>query len=204
MNNVIVKTALKTLLVLIIAAILAFGVASLGFPAHMATLFENMRAYNFAAGYAGLAYSYSGTIEDLSRCVDDSILAGDRRNVINYGEQLVAHNDFLSYAGARTEGEREKLPENLKDSYDYYLTVYGNLTVAKYGQGDKAGALETAKAAMNNLEGFPVNNPLAVLAVYAAINSDNEFSEQLYGAVSSVSPTAEQQSYYESVIEILT
>ncbi len=202
MNNIIVKTALKTLLALIIAAILAFGVASLGFPAQMATLFENMRAYNFAAGYASLAYNYSGRTEDLARCVDDSILAEDHTNIINYGGELVARDDFSEYAAERTASERENLPEGLKDKYDYYNVIYGNIARAKYESGDKDGALATAKESMEQLSGFPVNNALAALAVTA--HSDKPFAEELYNAVREITPTSDQLAYYSEVIAILT
>lgn len=202
MNNVILKTALKTLLAIIIAAVLAFAVASLAFPAHMATLFENMRAYNFAVGYAGLAYGYSDTTENLARCLDDSILAGDSVNTVNYGNKLVLREGFLEYAQSRTAAEREKLPAELRDKYDYYNVVYGNIARAQYQRGDKDGALQTATDSMSNLSGFPVNNPLAALA--AAASGDESFAVQLYNAVKSITPTAEQQAYYEQVIAILT
>lgn len=204
MNNVITRTALKTLLVLIIAAILAFGVASLGFPAQMATLFENMRAYGFATGYAGLAYSYSGTVENLSRCVDDSILAGDHINIVNYGEQLVGREDFIDYAAERTQRERENLPEELKQSYNYYNIVYSNLVCAKYDNGDKDGALTTANESMKHLGGFPVNNALAALAIRAKQRADSVFAEKIYSAVKAITPDADQREYYDAVIAILT
>lgn len=203
MNNVIVKTALKTLLALIIAAILAFGIASLGFPSQMATLFENMRAYNFAVGYAGLAYGYSGTAENLARCVDDSILAGDSVNILNYGGELVSRSDFISYSDSRTASEREKLPAELKNSYDYYNIVYGNLVCAKYGAGDREGALATAKESMRT-NGFPVNNALAALARRAVENGDAAFKNELYAAISAITPAAGEEEYYNAVIAVLT
>ncbi len=202
MNNVILKTALKTLLALLIALILAFGIASLGFPGHMATLFENMRAYNFAAGYAGLAYSYSGTIQNLARCLDDSILAGDNVNVINYGGQLVKSDGFAEYAAARTEEERAGLPDELKDSYDYYNTVYGNVACAQYYVGDKTGALATANGSMQNLSGFPKNNALAALAIHTV--GDKPFMQELYDAIKRIEPAEKQKNYYDAVIAMLT
>ena len=202
MNNVILKTALKTLLALIMAAVLAFAVASLAFPAHMATLFENMRAYNFAVGYAGLACGYSGTTENLARCLDDSILAGDRVNTVNYGKELVLREGFLEYSQSRTAAERENLPAELREKYDYYNVVYGNIARAQYENGDKDGALQTATDSMANLFGFPVNNPLAALA--AAASGDKSFAGQLYSAVKAITPTAEQQAYYDEVVAILT
>ncbi len=202
MKKIIAKTALKTLLALLIAAIIAFGVASLGFPAQMATLFENMRAYNFASGYAGLAYVYAENTPNLARCLDDSILAGDNFNVVNYGDKLVQREDFTEYAAKRTQDEREKLPEDLRQSYDYYNIVYGNLACAKYAEGDKDGAMDTANASMEKLEGFPVNNALAALAL--ASREDKPFAERVYTAIKAIEPTAEQQNYYNAVITILS
>lgn len=204
MNNIIAKTALKTLLVLIIAAILAFGVASLGFPQHMATLFENLNGYSFATGYAGLAYSYSRTIENLSRCVDDSILAGDYVNVINYGELLVSEEDFVAFAAERTSADREKLSTESASDYNYYHVVYGNLACAKYNRGDSEGALATAKESLPEGSGFPANNAYAALAVRANLKSDAQFLSELYNAVKVLTPNSGEEEYYEAVMAILT
>ena len=194
LKNVVVKTALKVILAVIIAMGVAFATASLGFPKSMATLFENMGAYSFATGYASLAYKYSGTVENLARCVDDSVFGEDEPNIVNFGNKLVKHSDFLNYSQKRTD----------ESGIDYFHFVYSNLAVAKYGQGDKKGALETAKTSMQDVSDFPVNNALAALAIRAAEKSDEQFSQQLLQEISAKVPSAEQQNYYDAVKNILS
>lgn len=181
------------ILVVIIAVALAFATASLGFPQHMATMFENMGAYSFAMGYAGLAYKYSGTVENLARCVDDSIFADDEANVINYGDKLVAHDDFIEYCTTRTE----------ESGIDYYHFIYSNLACAKYTRDDADGAFETAQASMQNVADFPENNAYAALAIRAVKALDYEMAIKLYQEIIQKTPSAEQQEYYDAVIGIL-
>lgn len=193
MKNIVTKTVFKMILVVVIAIAVVFATVSLALPQSMATMFENMGIYSFATGYAGLAYKYSRTVESLARCVDDSIFAKDEANVINYGEKLVAHDDFEEYCATRTE----------ESGVDYYHFVYSNLACAKYSRGDKDGALETAKASMQDISDFPENNAFGALAIRAVKNLDYELAIELYQEIIQKTPTTEQTRYYNSVLEIL-
>ena len=193
--KIVTHTAFKAVIIIILVLLIAFATASLGFPQHMATMFEDMGAYSFATGYAGLAYKYSGTVENLSRCVDDSIIAKDDANIVNYGEKIVKRKDFISYCEKRNAAS---------DGVDYYHFVYGNLARAKYNRGNKDGALKTAQTSMQNIEGFPVNNAFALLATRAVKNKDRNFCEQIYMLINGIEPSPEQQEYYNAVIAILT
>ena len=196
LKNVVANTAFKTVLIVIAAIIIAFATASLGFPQHMATMFEDMGAYSFATGYAGLAYKYSGTVENLARCVDDSILAADDANIINYGDKLVKRKDFISYSEKRTAAS---------NGVNYYHFVYGKLACAKYNRGKKEGALKAAQTSMQNVSDFPVNNALGLLSARAFKKSDIEFCRKLSEEIGKFNPSDEQQQkYYDAVISILT
>ncbi len=94
LKEVVLKTALKTLLAVIIALVLAFGIASLAFPGGMANICENTGNYSMAAGYSSLAYKYSGKVEDLARCAEDSIFAKKDKNIVKYCNELLQHKDF--------------------------------------------------------------------------------------------------------------
>lgn len=187
MAKVVIKTALRTVLIVLIALIMTFGVASLAFPQHMATLFEQMGAYSFATGYSGLAYTYKKTTKNLSRCVDDSILAHDDENIITYGEMLIERSDFEDFAA---------------DGYKQF--VMGHIACAKFNVGEKKEAVELAAKAMEGVEGFPLNNALAALSIRAAEKSDAEVKEELYKIIINIQPTEGQQDYYGAVIAILT
>ena len=195
MKNVVSSTAFKAVFIVIIALIIAFATASLGFPKQMATMFEDMGAYSFATGYAGLAYKYSGTVENLARCVDDSILAKDDADIVNYGEKLVKRKDFLSYSQKRTAAS---------SGVDYYHFVYGNLARAKYSRKNKDGALITAQASMQDKSDFPLNNALGVLAAQAVKKSDREFCKKLSEAIiGKFNPSDEKQQKYYDAVEII-
>lgn len=193
-KSIVTKTALKTLLAAIIAILVVFAAVSLGFPQHMATMFENLGSYSIATGYAGLAYKYNGTVENLARCVDDSIFAGSDANIVKYGEKLVTCGDFAEYSVGRTE----------ESGIDYYHFVYSNLACAAYNRGDKDGAFERAQESMQDVDGFPENNALAALAIRSVESSDGQFSQKLYQEILTKAPTAEQQDYYLAVIDILS
>lgn len=195
MKHIVIKTALKTLLVVVMVLIVAFATASLGFPGRMATLFENMGAYSSATGYANLAYKYSDTVENLARCMDDSIFAGNDKKIVKYGDMLVEYEDFISYAEERTAA--------LGGEVNYYYFVYSNLACAKFNCGDKDGALDMAKIAMQDVKDFPINNTYAILAIQAARNSDTEFCQKMYNLIVDLTPSAAQQNYYNVVLSIL-
>ena len=98
LKEVVLKTALKTLLAVIIALVLAFGIASLAFPGGMADICENTGNYSMAVGYSSLAYKYSGKVEDLARCAEDSIFAKKDKNIVKYCGELLKHKDFDKYS----------------------------------------------------------------------------------------------------------
>lgn len=206
MNNVISKTAVRTLLAVIIAAVLAFAVASLVFPQHMATVFERTGNYSFATGYASLAYKYNDTTANLARCVDDSILAEKDAKIVKFGDWLVEADDFDEYCASRNQAAYEKAEGSDVDfsTYDYRQIVYGNLARAKYARGDKQGAFDTAVQGMTGVAGFPINNSLAALALRVYEAKDSEYMQNLRNVLQNITPANEVESgYLQDVIAIL-
>lgn len=196
MRSVVVKTALKTLLIAVIALIIAFAAASLGFPGQMASLFEKSGAYSCATCYARLAYKYSATVENLARCFDDSVFAGNDENIVEFGDMLVSRDDFKTYAEERLAAS--------ESGVSYRNFVYSNLAKAKFLCGDKKGAMEVANTAMVGVTDFPANNAYAILAIQAVRINDGEYRQKIYGLIVNLSPSAEQQNYYNAVLSILT
>lgn len=94
LKDVVIKTALKTVLAVITALVIAFGIASLAFPGGMANICENTGNYSMAVGYSSLAYKYSGKVEDLARCAEDSIFSKKDKKIVKYCGELMAHDDF--------------------------------------------------------------------------------------------------------------
>jgi len=128
LKKVILKTALKTLLAVIIALVLAFGIASLGFPRQMAQMCENVGNYSMAVSYSSLAYKYSGDVEDLARCAEDSIFAKNDKKIVDYCQKLTEHKDFEKLCKEKS-GKTEIGGVQL--TLDYKQYIQDNLNAAK-------------------------------------------------------------------------
>lgn len=152
----------------------------------MATLFEKMGNYSFATGYASLAYTYSGSYEDLARCVDDSILSKDDKNIVNFASQFVDRSGFEDYCKKRDEANAKNLEDGgitAGTDYSYKHYVYGNLASSQYALGDMDGAIATAEKSLDGLN-FPVNNAYVMLVRRACEKKDEQMKGKLYDKLS--------------------
>ena len=198
MNNIIVKTALKTFLAIVIILFVAFGVASLGFPQHMATLCENMGAYSIATGYASLRYTYTDDMGDLSRCLEDSIFSQKDKNIVAFGDKMLADKGaFEEFCAAKSDG--------VWQSYDYRQYVLGAIASSKLIMEDGDGAIETATYALDGESGFPVPNAAGDLAETIGDLKDRAAADKLYAVVSGRVPSGELEAgYHTAVLKILS
>ncbi len=190
MDKIVCKTVIKTVAALVIAMVVAFVVMSLGFPQHMASMWEDVGAYRFATGYASLRYAYTNDASDLDRCARDSILSGDRDDIIKYCGKLVDDDGFIGICE--------------KNGREYRQYIYGNLVSALYKNGLKERAIEKAQSAMEGETGFPENNALAILAIRAAAAADAETANKLLDIINNISPGDGEETYYTKVKNILT
>lgn len=197
MKKLIAKTAVQTVLIaagvlLAVALILNFG-----FPAHMATLFENTGNYALAAEYAATAYERSGDTDDLVRCVDDSILAHRNDYIVKYGKELIADENFSRVCQTK---------DAAADGLDYCQLVYGEVALAVYASGDFDGAYEIADDG-RRVRGdacFSEGNALHVLCLKVVSCKDAAAAATLTGALESIEPTETGESaLLESVIQEL-
>lgn len=196
MKNLIPKTALKTILAVLIALVLAFGILSLGFPAQMASICENMGNYTFATGYASLNYTYTGKISDLARCVDDSILSENEADIVSFGDKFIADKQaFRAYCAEREANDSR---------FSYTQYVLGSLTAAKYARGDRDGAVEVALFAMEGIENFPAPNALGILASRAIEKGDSQTMDELYSEAQKHTPAVGEEEYYNTVLKSLS
>ena len=192
MSKVILKTALKTLLIVAVIVLVAFGVASLGFPSEMAGLCEKSGNYSMATGYASLSYTYSKDVNDLNRCFTDSISAKNDNDIAKFGSQLIADEKF-----AEVCENAEKLVET-----DYKQYVYGRVAAAKYRSGKKDEALEFATKAMEGVQTFPNGNALTYLSLQVINGNDKDTANKLIAEVEKHTP-AEGETDYQIVIQEL-
>lgn len=179
MFKVIAKTALKTLLAAVILLCLAFGVASLGFPAKMAGFFEKCGNYEFATGYASLSYTYSHSTQDLVRCFNNSAMANNNGNVIHFGNMLLSDDGFDGYC---------------EENAGYRQFACGKIACARYVAGDGKTALKLAEETVAQSGGFPKNNALVQLML--AAKSDRDMLVAIKSAFENITPLEGEEEYY--------
>ncbi|MDE6667841.1 MAG: hypothetical protein K2K38_05790 [Clostridia bacterium] len=194
MSKVILKTALKTLLIVAVVVLVAFGIASLGFPSEMAGLCEKSGNYSMATGYANLSYTYSKNVNDLNRCFADSIYAKNDNDIVKFGDKLIADEKFSEVCE-----NAEKVVE-LQVNYKQY--VCGHVSAAKYRRGNKDDAFNTATAAMEGVEGFPKNNALAMLSLQVIESRDKDTAAKLLNEITTNHQEA-GNDYYNAFIKEL-
>lgn len=191
MKKLIVKTAVKTALIILGIFIAVSVIMNFGFPGHMATMFENIGNYRFAAGYAATCYDRSGKTDDLVRCVDDSILAGNETYILKYGKKLIADESFAEVCekkDAATAG------------MNYRQLIYGKIAVVTYGKGDLEGAITIADEGREweGPDSFGSGNAVYVLCLKVVEKKDSAAADRLTELLGGLQPTeADEQSLLE-------
>lgn len=195
MNKVIFKTALKTLLAVLIALVAAAAILCLGFPQNVADICEKTGSYSAATVFASLRYTYTGDVNDLARCAEDSILSGNSVNIRKYCGKLVAEEEFATVC--------EEKDGAAVGFYRQY--IYGNYAVALYNGGEKALAVETAEAALNGVSGFPEGNAYGSLAMAIVEARDAETANTVLEKIRNLSPSDSEYEikYYNAVLKVL-
>jgi len=186
LHRLIVKTAAKTVLIIVAVILVGFAIFNFACPQHMATLLESMGNYSLAVKYANLRYYYTKDCSDLARCFDDSVLAGDNELIVDYGQQLTSHADY------------EKTCRALSASYggyNYSHTVNSNLSVAYYSLGYEEGNGEYIEKAIsiaaedNGTTSFAYGNALMLLSAKVRGAGDAATAEKVLAELDKVYPT---------------
>lgn len=202
MFKVIFKTALKTLIIVAVVVLVAFGIASLGFPSQMAGMCEKSGNYKMATGYASLSYTYSKNVNDLNRCFVDSMYAKNDNDTVKFGDKLIADEKFSEVCESITEITVKTGGKEVKIPIDYRQYVCGHVSAAKYRKGKKDEALNTATAAMEGVQGFPKNNALAILSLQVIESGDKDTAAKLITEIES--NHVAESDYYNTLIQELT
>ena len=214
LGKIMIKSALVTLAVVVGCVVAIFAILSLGFPRTMCGWCEQFGNYGFAVRYASLYYSYTGNVEDLGRCVDDSILSESDGDIIEYADQLVDHAEFASYCVQRDEDINESISgeesfDGLVFSYRQY--VFGALASSYYYTGEEELAVGTAVSALDpgvdraafspsayngDISGFPVNNALGSLALKVLNSRDSQTAAIVLDVFGDVTPENMEEAEY--------
>lgn len=185
MEKLVVKTAVKTVLIILGILIAVFAVFNFAFPQHMATATESIGNYDLAVKYASLRYYYTKDCGDLARCFDDSVLLGKDEYILQYGEQLIEHRDYENVCD-------RKNAQQTGSGYDYDQWVKGKLAVSYYNTGDTEKAIEKAVES-NGITSFARGNALMTLAARVRSAHDKETAETLIGVLGEIHPTEQQE-----------
>lgn len=205
MQKLVVKTAVKTVLILLGIIVGAFAIFNFAFPQHMATAMESVGSYDMAVKYANLYYMYTGDSFVLARCYDDSVLAEDDGSIIYYAEKLLEDKNYQAVCKNRNDTYNKIYSEQLGKRFDYDLRVRSTLSVSYYNEalkmeGEKRQtytqkAIDFASEA-NGVNRFPYGNPLMTLSMKIVKNSDKWAADIMLTVLEGVTPTDEERSDY--------
>ncbi len=195
MEKLVVKTAVKTVLIILGILIAVFAVFNFAFPQHMATATESIGNYDLAVKYASLRYYYTKDCSDLARCFDDSVLLGKDEYILQYGEQLIDHRDY-EYVCER------KNSQQTGSGYDYNHWVKSKLAVSYYNTGDTPKAIKMA-AEDNGKDRFPYGNALMSLAARIRSAKDADAAKELLDVLELITPTEQKESEYLNKVMVL-
>ncbi|MDE7087814.1 MAG: hypothetical protein K2O67_06450 [Clostridia bacterium] len=187
MEKIVVKTAVKTVLIILGILAVVFAIFNFAFPQHMATATESLGNYDLAVKYASLRYHYTNDCHDLARCFDDSVLLGNDKYILQYGDELVAHRDY--------EDVCEDRNALYGGGYDYNRRVNSKRAVAMYNTGKGAEGIDLA-AQLNGTTSFVMGNPLMSLAALIRTNQDGEGAKLMKDKLERINPAEQKEKDY--------
>jgi hypothetical protein len=202
-NKLVVKTAVKTVVGIVIILIIGSAVVNVAFPSAMASLCEGTGNYTFAVKYAQLEYSYTGNTSDLSRVVEDAVYANRYDLIVEYGDKLIAREDFSTLA---TQKDSYYQTQYESYSYSYLQYIYGRIAVAYYSaNSDYQTAVARAEEGRSRDERgtFATGNAYVPLAVAVAERGDVQNAQTLSATLSSLNVQEGEQEYLNGLISVL-
>lgn len=203
LQKLVVKTAVKTVLIILGIIVAAFSIFNFAFPQHMATAMESLGNYGMAVKYANLRYTYTGDSFDLARCYDDSVLAGDDESIILYAEKLLADKNYKTVCQERNDMYNKMYQDQFGFTFDYDLRVISTLSVSYYNEAVKKEGAErvtyTQKAMDFALEAnggdrFLYGNALMALSIKIVNNKDKAAAASMLEVLDTITPTEQAES----------
>lgn len=172
MDKLIFKTALKTVILVLVLVILTVCLITVFSPMTLAKFNKKLGNNNLAASYTIIEYNRQKDINDLADIVELSILAKNNKRVLKYSELLISHTKFDKYCDFIDSKNNNN---NIYASYRQY--IYGWNIRAEYMNGDKDSALEKAKSVMP--DDYSINNCMQYLVSVVIENNDIEFAKKI-------------------------
>ena len=181
MSKVIIKTAIVTVLALIVALIFScVGVYAFA-PRFAGDCCYELGLKDAATNCYERVYKSTGTYEDLIELVNSAIYAEDDKTVSVYGEELVDRKiefkDFCNQADVDKEFE-----EGSYSTFDYYVNV---TMLAKLSIGNKQDAVDFAFTCVFQ-GGYVENSALKMLV--EMVDSEEGLGDMLVIAYNALEP----------------
>ncbi|MDE5766146.1 MAG: hypothetical protein K2I17_03155 [Clostridia bacterium] len=196
MEKIVVKTAVKTVLIILGILVAVFAVFNFAFPQHMATATESIGNYDLAVKYSLLRYNYTKKCEDLARCFEDSVLLGEDKYILEYGEKLTAHHDYAEVCKIKNQ-------QQSGSRFDYGHWVNSKLAVSYYKTGEKSKAI-TLAAQDNGKQSFVYGNALMSLSASIRSAGDVESATAILSSLEEIHPDdASERDTLTQVIAII-
>jgi hypothetical protein len=185
----VVKIAAKTALTILIILLAVFAIFNFAYPQHMATLTEDMGNYALAVRYTSLRYTYTGDINDLTRCVEDCILSERDDYIADFGGRLIALDGFDEVCATKDEqlGEQGTYTQGTYRRY-----IYNKVVASTYANGDYDKAVAIAETE-NGLESFKNDNPIMALAVRIIYEHDGDNATKMITELGKVNTSTEEE-----------
>lgn len=199
MKQIIIKTALITLLVTLVLLISAFGIVSFCAPAAMMRFTSSIGMESLSGDYAYQEYERSGEIAYLARAFEIAANREDDHTASERFDAFYAHEEFGSYCE-----EQDKLIFPVgTPSFSYRPFICGQGACVKYrlAQTEKEKEDVCAFAFSETDAAFSAENPVLQLAVAAAEREDASFCAVLLARMRE--ENFEQNADYNNIIKIL-
>lgn len=194
LEKIVVKTAVKTVLIILGILIAVFAVFNFAFPQHMATATESIGNYDLAVKYSLLRYNYTKKCEDLARCFEDSVLLGEDKYILEYGEKLTAHVNYEEVCKSKNE-------QQSGSRFDYKHWVNSKLAVSYYNTGEKTKAI-TLASEDNGTQSFVYGNALMSLAASIRSAADGEAATAILAVLEELHP--DDRSETDNLTQIIS
>lgn len=186
MKKLIWKTILTTVLSVLAALTLVWGIISLAAPSLLVKPFLNIGMKKVSAWYAASSYIRTHDLEDLASATEISIDAKNDKQVAYYGNIFVHRDGFDEYCAKRNEA-----------GYKQYIC--GQVAVAYYTLGENDDAFKTAFFALGST--FEEHNAVDELAKRAMANKDTSLCTVIYHQLETYSFA--DSAYYDSLMGVL-
>ena len=129
-ENIIIKTALKTILVLLLSISILFFATGLIAPGVIGDFTYRLGLTSISVPYTKAQYEYSKDINDLATLIDRAYQMDDYQTVVDYADDMYAHEHYLDYVNY------ESTQNDI--NYTQYLSGIYVISLLEIGDSDTA------------------------------------------------------------------